>query len=79
MCSTMEKWIAKNDVSIQTVTWLGFDRIAGNRECVVLLKCKICICYRDRLISCRNYNTALIEGSSNSAIKDHSHSTDLYL
>ena len=32
MCSTMEKWIAKNDASIQTVTWLGFDRIAGNRE-----------------------------------------------
>ena len=75
--STVEKCIAENDASINTVTWLGFDRLTGNRECVASLKCKICIRYKERLVSCRNYNMAFIEGPSNlriSAVKDHSRS-----
>ena len=75
--STVEKWIAENDASINTITWLGFDRLTGNHECVASLKCKICIRYKERLVTCRNYNTAFIEGSSNlriSAVKDHSRS-----
>ena len=72
--STVEKWIAENDASINTVTWLEFDRLTGNRECVASMNCKICIRYKERLVFCRNYNTAFIEGSSNlriSAVKDH--------
>ena len=33
--STVGKWIAKNDASINTVTWLGFDKLTGYRECVM--------------------------------------------
>ena len=75
--STVEKWIAESDASINTIMWLGFDRLTGNRECVASLKCKIWILYKERLVSCRNYNTDFIEGSSNlriSAVKDHSRS-----
>ncbi len=41
------------------------------------MSCKICVRFRDRLISCRNYNSAFIDGSTNlhtSAFKDHAHS-----
>ena len=65
--STVGIWFAANDASINTVMWLGYDRLTGNRECVALLKCKVCIRYKERLVSCRNYNTAFIEGPQTSA------------
>lgn len=48
-----------------------------NRECVRCLKCSVCIRFRDKLVTCRNYSSAFIDGSQNlrsSAFKDHAKS-----
>ena len=41
------------------------------------MKCKVCIQFKDKLASCRNFSAAFIEGSRNlraSAFKDHARS-----
>ena len=72
---TVDKWIAENDRTLSTTTWLTYERL--NRECVQCLKWSVCIRFRDKLVTCRNYNSAFIEGSNNlrsSAFKDHARS-----
>ena len=71
----VDKWIAENDRILSTTTWLTYERL--NRECVQCLKCSVCIRFRDKLVTCRNYNSALIGGLNNlrsSAFKDHARS-----
>ena len=72
---TVDKWITENDRSMNTSTWLTYERL--NRECVCCLKCGVCIRFRDKLGTCRNYSSAFIDGSQNlrsSAFKDHAKS-----
>ena len=69
---TVDKWIAENDRTLSTTTWLTYERL-----CVQCLKCSVCIRFRDKLVTCRNYNSAFIEGSNNlrsSVFKDHARS-----
>ena len=60
---TMDKWIADNDRTLSTTTWLTYAQL--NRGCVHCLKCSVCIRFRDKLVTCRNYS---------SAFKDHARS-----
>ena len=72
---TVDKWITENDRTLNTTTWLTYERL--NRECVHCLKCSVCIRFRDKLVTCINYSSAFIEGSKNlrsSAFKDHARS-----
>ena len=45
----MDKWIAENDRTLSTTTWLTYERL--NRECVQCLKCSVCIRFRDKLVN----------------------------
>ena len=70
-----DKWITENDRSLSTTMWLTYERL--NRECVRCLKCSVCVRFQDKLMTCRNYSSAFIEGSKNlrsSAFKDHAKS-----
>ena len=72
---TVEKWIRENDKMLQTASWLKYDK--GRGGTVASLKCKLCIRYREKLESCKNYSAAFILGSKNlrtSAFKDHAKS-----
>ena len=69
---TVEKWIAENDKALATALWLTFDK--AGQQCVAALKCSVCRKYEERLYSCRHFNRAFIDGSSNlrcSSFKDH--------
>ena len=46
---TVDKWIAENDRTLSTTTWLTYERL--NRECVQCLKCSVCIRFRDKLVN----------------------------
>ena len=72
---TVDKWITDNDRTLSTTTLLTYEQL--NRERVHCLKCSVCIQFRDKLVTCRNYSSAFIEGSKNlrsSAFKDHARS-----
>ena len=74
MKSTADKWIADNDKTLSTSTWLRYDTDTANRGHIVALKCCVCYQFRDKLIGMRNYSAAYIEGSSNlraSSFKEH--------
>ena len=60
----MEKWIAENDKSIQTLRWLHFEMLS-DQEHMTLLKCDICSRSKDKLVSMRNYRPAFIDGTAN--------------
>ena len=72
---TVDKWIAENDRTLSTTMWLTYERL--NRECDQCLKCGVCIRFRNKLVTCRNYNSVFIKGSNNLrglAFKDHARS-----
>ena len=72
---TVEKWIRENEKTLQMSMWLKYNK--GRGGTVLLLKCEPCIRYREKIESCKNYNTAFILGSNNlrtSAFKDHTRS-----
>ena len=51
---TVDKWIADNDKTHNTTTWLKYDK--DGREHVATLKCSVCFRFNDKLLSTRNYN-----------------------
>ena len=66
--STVDRWIAESDKSLNTSVWLTYDT-----DCAAL-KCSIYVRFRDRLVGRRNYSAAYIEGSANlraSSYKEH--------
>ena len=72
---TFEKWIRENDKLFNTRTWLVYEKV--DREFVSSMKCKVCVQFKDKLASCRNFSAAFIEGTRNlraSAFKDHARS-----
>jgi len=72
MISTVEKWIAVNDRQLNATIWLQYNK--ADREHVSALKCVLCIHFRDKFCSGKNYNPALISGSKNlqtSSFKSH--------
>ena len=73
--TTAKKWIAENDKTLNTTSWLQYEVI--DRSYVSSLKCSMCAQVEDKLDGVRNFNRAFIEGSKNlraSAFKDHAHS-----
>ena len=69
---TLEKWIAENDKSLQTLGWLHFET-SSNREHVTVLKCDVSR-FKKKLVSMRNFRPAFIDGATNiraSTFKDH--------
>ena len=70
---TVEKWIAENDKSLQTLSWVRFE-MSSDREHVTVLKCDVCSRFKDKLVSIRNFRPAFIDGTTNilaSTFKDH--------
>ncbi len=70
--STVEKWVAESDKTLNTTVWLTYDMDRTHR--VVALKCSVCERFKDRLVGRRNYSTAYIDGSTNlraSSFKKH--------
>ena len=69
---TVEKWIRENEKTLQTTTWLKYNK--GRGGTVLSLKCELCIKYQDKIESCKNYSPVFILGSKNlrtSDFKDH--------
>ena len=69
---TVDKWIADYDKTLNTTTWLKYDKV--DRGYVATLKCSVCFHFNDKLRSARNYNPAFIVDSTNlhaSAFKEH--------
>ena len=76
---TVDKWIVDNDKTLNTTTWLKYDKV--DREYVATLKCSVCFRFNDKLRSARNYNSAFVVGSTNlraSAFKEHA-ASDMHL
>ncbi len=72
---TVEKWIVDNDKSLNTATWLKYEK--ADRYNVRLLKCSVCTRFMAKICSSRNYSPAFIDGSTNlrtSSVKDHAKS-----
>ena len=70
---TVDKWIVENDKTLNTTIWLKYEMVV-DREHVSALKCGVCIQFRERLMSLRNYNSAFINGLKNtrtSSFKEH--------
>ena len=76
--STVEKWILEYDKTLNTATWLGYDKTGQNQ--VSRLKCKVCQRFVDKIRGSRNFSAAFIDGSENfrtSSFKDHA-KTDMH-
>ena len=74
--STVEKWILDYDKTLNTSTWLGYDKTGRNQ--VARLKCKVCQRFVDKIRGSRNFSTAFIDGSENlqtTSFKDHAKPT----
>ena len=72
--STVEKWKRANDTTLNTSTWLSYNRAPGDREHACRLRCTVCTRFRDKIKHTRNFCLAFIDGSSNfrtSSFKDH--------
>ena len=73
---TIDRWIRDNDKVLNTAAWLTYDKL--NREFVNFMKCSVCIKFKDKLVSCRNFSSAFIDGSRNLstlAFKNHARSS----
>lgn len=76
--NTVEKWILEYDKTLNTTTWLGYDKTEQNQ--VTTLKCKVCQRFVDKSRGSRNFSAAFIDGSENlrtSSFKDHA-KTDMH-
>ena len=70
--STVENQILDNDKTLNTSTWLGYDKTGWNQ--VARLKCKVCQRFVDKIRGSRNFSAAFIDGSKNlrtTSFKDH--------
>ena len=75
---TVEKWIAENDVELNTISWLKFKM--ADRNLVESISCAVCTQFKDKLESLRNYRPAFIDGTTNvraSSFKEHA-DTDMH-
>ena len=69
---TVNKWIADYDKTLNTTTWLKYDKV--ERGYIATLKRSVCFRFNDKVRSARNYNPAFIVGSTNlraSAFREH--------
>ena len=74
----MEKWIAENDVELNTITWLKFKMADCNY--VESILCAVCTQFKDKLESMRNYRPVFLDGTTNirtSSFKEHA-DTDMH-
>ena len=72
--TTVDKWISKNDRTLNTAVWLSYEADLAICTRIVSLKCSVCSKFCEKLIGMRNYNSALVEGFVNlriSRVKDH--------
>ena len=72
--STVEKWKRAHDTTLNTSSWLSYERVPGDREHACRLRCTVCTRFRDKIKHTRNFCLAFIDGSSNlrtSSFKDH--------
>ena len=69
---TVDKWIADNDKTLNTMTWLKYNKVDCDH--IATLKCSVCFHFDDKLCSVQNYNPAYVIGSTNlctSTFKEH--------
>ena len=69
---TVEKWIQEYNKSLNTSLWLKFKKL--DRDHMLFLHCAVCVQFRDKLVSMRNFRPAFTEGTHNiktSSFKDH--------
>ena len=64
--AVMEKWIRDNDRTLCTASWLSYEKV--DREYVSVMKCSVCIRYKHKLVGCRNFSSAFIDGSKTFAL-----------
>ena len=75
--STYIKWQREFDKECQTISWLDCDTIGKGKRTVDRLKCKVCLKYKSRIESRRNYSDKWLVGAESvrtSNIRDHAHS-----
>ena len=75
---TADKWLAEYDKELNKSVWLRYE--LADRHHVVALKCEVCVQFRTRLESMRNYHSAFIDGTTNvrtSTFKEHAR-TDMH-
>ena len=71
------KWRREFDKECQTISWLDCDTIGKGKRTVDRLKCKVCLKYKSRIESRRNYSDKWLVGAESvqtSNIRDHAHS-----
>ena len=72
--STYIKWRREFDKECQTISWLDCDTIGKGKRTVKRLKCKVCLKYKSRIESRRNYSDKWLVGVESvrtSNIRDH--------
>ena len=57
------KWQHKFDKECQTISWLDCDMIGKGKRTVDRLKCKLCLKYKSRIESRRNYSDKWLVGA----------------
>ena len=70
---TVEKWKRENDKDLSTLTWLRYDT-SPDKKSATRLFCTVCIQFKEKVQSRRNFSGAFIDGTTNmraSAFKDH--------
>ena len=75
--STYIKWRREFDKECKTISWLDCDTIGKGKRTVDRLKCKVCLKYKSRIESRRNYSDKWLVGAESvrtSNIRDHAHS-----
>ena len=76
--STFNKWRGELDKECQTLSWLDCEFIGkGAKRVVEKLKCNVCIRYKSRIESRRNYSDKWLMGADSvrtSNIRDHARS-----
>lgn len=70
--ATVDKWVIDHDKSLNTATWLTYEKAYGHH--VALLRCRICIRFEEKIKSSRNFSPAFIDGTSNLRMLDHAKS-----
>ena len=73
--ATVDKWILEHDKSLNTATWLKYDK--ADRHHMARLMCSVCKQFEDKIKGSRNFCPAFIDGSANlrtSSFRDHSKS-----
>ena len=75
---TIKKWVMENNRTLNTSVWLKFDM--ADRDNVLALRCDVCLQFKEKLQSIRNFRPAFIEGTTNvrtTPFKEHA-ATDMH-